>query len=188
MNINWNADRTATEWNELAAQLGQEQRRRSEQARESFERCDTDGFLSQWADQLGSAEAGCGIQLAENGGYTVTKVLLDAETGEIASTHAKWGDWGPYWVLNDAAANKAGKRFVNESQAQKLSTFQANMRKKGYTVGTAEVRGEVKIVGGGMGLAGAANCRAAIVPIVARLKDNDVRVIDRQRPPYRFEN
>lgn len=182
--VNWNTDRTDAEWDALADELQASMKAEYERAHESFERCDTDGFVSQWASRLGGDADGAAVELCKRRGLTTVSVLLDAETGEIASTHHAWGQYGAYWVLNDAAAEKAGKRFVNESRASKQATFVKNMLAKGFKVGTAEVRAEVKIVGGGTGLSGAVNCRAAVVPLVSRLKANDVKIVDTELPPW----
>lgn len=181
---NWAADRTDAEWDALAEEMRAAARQSAERRSESYERCDTDGFVSQWAHGLDAHAAATAIELCEARGLTRCSVLLDAETGEIASTHYKWGDYGPYWVLNDAAAEKAGKRFVNESRAERRATFVKNMAKKGFVVGTAEVRAEVKIVGGGTGRSGAVNCRPAVVPLVSHLRENRITITDRTQPHW----
>lgn len=182
--INWDATYTDAEWDAMAESLRASMKAQYDAAVKSFERCDTDGFLSQWASRMTGDADGAAVELCKARGLTTVSVLLDIETGEIASTHHKWGDFGPFWVLNDAAAEKSGKRFVNESQAQRKATFLKNMAAKGFKVGTAEVRAEVKIVGGGTGIGGAVNCRAAVVPLVSRLKAYDVVVTDTELPPW----
>jgi len=182
--LNWAADRTDAEWDALAAEMRAAAAEQAARRAASWESCDTDGFVSQWASGLDSHASACAVELCEARGLTICSVLLDAETGEVASTHYKWGDYGPYWVLNDAAAEKAGKRFINESRAEKRATFVKNMAKKGFVVGTAEVRAEVKIVGGGTGLSGAVNCRPAVVPLVSHLREGKIRITDRTQPHW----
>ena len=55
--------------------------------------------------------------LAENGGTIIVTALFNLD-GTIASTHHGYGQWGAYWVLNDAAAalyglNKAIDEYAN---------------------------------------------------------------------------
>ena len=51
--------------------------------RESFQRCDTDGFLSQWASSCGAEKARAEADLADNGGLSAFPVLVDIETDKI---------------------------------------------------------------------------------------------------------
>jgi hypothetical protein len=73
-----------------AAQLAEIERleasskRSYEAAEESFQRCDTDGFLSQWALQSSSSVDNANIRILKNGGYVAVRVLCDAE-GNIVS-------------------------------------------------------------------------------------------------------
>lgn len=60
--------------------------RELEKERESFERCDTDGFLSQWCHQLTSRKESWKHDIMIHGGTYVFPVLIDTRTGEIVST------------------------------------------------------------------------------------------------------
>ena len=133
--------RTAEEWREQA-------RASRKRSADSFERCDTDGFMSQWASDLTAREYELKAELAETGAWTYARALFDAETGEVASTHVADGQWGLYWVLNDAATAKYGKRFLNESKAATSEKRAAAMRKKGFTVGKVKVAAYVAMTGG----------------------------------------
>lgn len=53
---------------------------------ESYERCDTDGFLSQWALQVGAQKERVKHRLAEHGNHDVFRVLYYKDTGKLAST------------------------------------------------------------------------------------------------------
>jgi hypothetical protein len=145
-------------------------------AAESFDRCDTDGFVSQWAHNLTGDENRLKAELAENGGKTVTTALFLLD-GRIASTHSAQGDYGTYWVLNDVAAAVVGKRFVSTSNAAKAKTRKANNAKKGITVGSVSVDGYATIVGSGKGLSGALSCRAVVRPSVDALKAGDYTIV-----------
>jgi len=64
----------------------QESRDRIAQREESFDRCDTDGFVSQWVHGLGSAKAQKEAEIALHGGMAAFRCLVDLETGELRST------------------------------------------------------------------------------------------------------
>lgn len=90
---------------------------------DSFERCDTDGFLSQWADGLGSQREEVNAEIAAEGGYALFPCLFDKATGQplrCAQKPSKFG--GSYWLLGDEEAEKYGRRFVpfgSRSRVQK---------------------------------------------------------------------
>lgn len=61
-------------------QRAEESRRREE---ESFQRCDTDGFVSQWCHSITANDADRSAELADQANLSVFKVLVDVETGEV---------------------------------------------------------------------------------------------------------
>lgn len=85
---------------------------------ESFERSDTDGFLSQWASGLSAQESSAKAELAAAGGMIETQALFLLD-GTVASTHETRGRYGYSWVLNDTAAAVLGRRFLSTSSARK---------------------------------------------------------------------
>lgn len=125
------AGKTADEWKALA------QAARTESAA-SWERSDTDGFMSQWAnDEMARRYDFC-AELAETGGrITVSAAfLLD---GTVASFDYREGDYGWYYLINDAAKAVTGVRFFSPSAARKAKTRAANNAKKGFSEGTVSV-------------------------------------------------
>lgn len=58
---------------------------RLEEKRKSFERCDTDGFLSQWASGVCSDKDLEQAAILRNGGHALFPVLVDKETGEVVA-------------------------------------------------------------------------------------------------------
>lgn len=161
--------KTADEWRVVAAAS----RKRSA---DSFERSDTDGFLSQWAGDMSASEADLKADIAEANGMIDVEALFLAD-GRIASTHYGNGDFGPYWRLNDTAALVYGKRFFNPSQAGKSATRRRNNAKKGFTIGTIRVAAYVTLSGGGKGLSGALSVRPVALPDVDALKSGDFVVV-----------
>jgi hypothetical protein len=57
-----------------------EWRRREE---ESFQRCDTDGCVTQWCHAISARDADYSAGLEDNGNLSVFKVLVDSSTGEV---------------------------------------------------------------------------------------------------------
>lgn len=120
------------------------------EAAESFERCDTDGFLSQWAKGLTSRQRELEAQLIENGGVTTMlgPVTADGQPVRFRDVQTRYGR---KWLVldgNDEALAWLDPHAVN------LSTY----RKKGYSLGRYEVKGIAKVVG-----SHATNCQAVIV-------------------------
>lgn len=145
-------------------------------AAESFDRCDTDGFLSQWADGISAQRKRAEADLMEAGGTAEFTALFHLD-GTVASTHSAYGQWGQYWVLNDAAAERYGKRFYSPSKAMDEKRRDANDAKKGFHVGTIRCSARVDIVANGTGLAGAASARVAVLPNVTALRAGEYVVV-----------
>lgn len=166
--------KTADQWREEAAESN---RRRNE----SWDRCDTDGFVSQWAHQMGEGENHLKAQLAEQNGMTETRALFDLDGNLIPAVHG-WSDFGEYFIILDAEGNKditrGRKGFFNPSQAEDDDKARAADAKKGFFVGTVRVPAITKIVGGGKGLAGAASCYPAIVPASKTITADTAEIVD----------
>lgn len=110
-------------------------RRHAGQAADSFDRCDTDGFLSQWADGQMRLFHLAWAQLVEEGGTVDTWALFDLQ-GNLVSVNHGWseGRYGSreYYRLGDGT-------FFNPSQAKKPARRNAANRAKGFTVGSVRV-------------------------------------------------
>jgi len=167
---------TAEEWRAKAR--GSEQRRA-----ESWERSDTDGFMSQWASGLMAQEYEECADLAEKDGMTTTPALFFADTGEVASTHLNDGRWGQYWVLNDKATAFFGKRFLNRSNAESPAKRRDAMVKRGFTVGRVKVAGHVQMRG-----ANVTSVRPVTLPVVEELKGGNYEVLTTDVGPEGREN
>lgn len=131
--------RTAAEYREMAA-------RSRKASADSWERSDTDGYLTQWACDSVAREYDVLADLVENGGKVEAQALFFLD-GTLASADRRHNDYGYYWLLNDEAAERFGKRFVSESNARKASTREKNYAKKGFAIGT--VKGDGVVVSGG---------------------------------------
>ena len=89
---------------EIARQLKSKQ--------DSWERSDTDGFLSQWASGIGADRDANQRTIHENGGCALLSILVDRETGTRVEAWQGKGEWGSYWKLkSDTDAARYGARF-----------------------------------------------------------------------------
>lgn len=70
---------------------------------ESFDRCDTDGFLSQWAHQMKSQEYAVAAAIADNGGYADFPALFDL-AGNIVPAKMVTTKFGTRWLVLDSWA------------------------------------------------------------------------------------
>lgn len=156
--------KNAAQWREYAQSL-------SRSSAESFERSDTDGYLSQWALDRSADLAMKKARLAENKGLTVTDALFDLD-GNLISTHRGWGEYGPWWKLTPEAAERMGRTFISPSQAMDPKRRRENNRKKGVTVGMVKVPGQAKTVGQDM-----ISLRAVIQPDIDALKAGNFEVV-----------
>ncbi len=140
--------------NDLAAQadtLRAEATQHDRDAFDSFERCDTDGFLSQWASRLTADKKRLEADLIEAGGVMTIlgPVTADGEPVRFKTVDTRYGR---KWLVlddNDDAVAWLDPYAVN------LSTY----RKKGYNLGRYEVKAIAKIAG-----SHATNCTAIITP------------------------
>lgn len=126
MNTNATNKYTADQYHAMAQQC------RTERA-ESWERCDTDGFLSQWANQRMESTYLYAASIAENG-YTVERCSIFNLDGELMQAEQRHGEYGAYWFMFQVEGKG---RFFSESMAQNRKTAVKNNAKKGYYVGTS---------------------------------------------------
>lgn len=78
---------------------------------DSFDRCDTDGFLSQYSHQLHYQLYMAQAQIAEDGGLSPARRLF-VKAGPEVEAKLIDGQYGPCWLLSDAEAEKYGRRFI----------------------------------------------------------------------------
>lgn len=119
---------TADEWTEKARACTRE-------SYDSFERCDTDGFLSQWAnDTMASRYREC-ARIAETGGV-LKQIALFKDGVYVSEARNVKGRYGYVWVFDDEDGNAV---WLNESKARDASKRRDYFVKKhpGFTVGWA---------------------------------------------------
>lgn len=118
--------KTAAEWEQEAA----ESNRRSQ---ESWERSDTDGFLSQAASDAMARLYMLNARIARDGGTAEFRAIFDL-AGNLIQIHTSEGQYGDYWYNADADTNGA-PRFIRPSEARKGARRLATDEKKGFRVG-----------------------------------------------------
>lgn len=163
--------KTAEQWRAEAARQGQDRY-------ESQERCDTDGFISQWASGVSASEYELCAELAETDGWWEFMGLFDLEGNLLTAVECK-GDYGYYWLIKNPPATM-GKPFFRESNARKGSRRYANDTAKGVRLGTVRRKGYVTLRGSGTGLAGAMSVRAVVVP---DKYSDEVQIVDNGTEP-----
>lgn len=158
-------DTTSTEYLAKARQHEQD-------AIESFDRCDTDGFVSQWASGVMADKARLEAWLAARGGSDDFAALFDLDGNLVAAKliNTKYGlSWG---ILATDDPSSRVVRWVGACPKR-----ESTMRKKGFYEGTVRCPAHVTLSGSGTGLSGALTVR----PYTARNDrgfSRDVEIID----------
>jgi hypothetical protein len=127
-------------------------------AAESFDRCDTDGFVSQWASGITARLERAKADLADAGGLASFPALFDTD-GNLVPAKLVDGRYGMVWGLLPGA-DPSGRftGWFSPSGAAAAARRQATDARKGYQVGRVLAPAAATIMGSGTGLAGAASC------------------------------
>ena len=135
---------------------------------DSWERSDTDGFLSQWASEWTSRENDSKAAIAAAGGVASFTVLVD-KAGEVVADRSFGNRFGSYsWRLYAEAEEIHGRAFVptgENSRIQKSLGLHEESR-----LGWAHV----KLDGNGTGLSG----NVWLVTFPERDEDYKMTIID----------
>jgi hypothetical protein len=129
--------------------------RQREAERESFERCDTDGFLSQWAHSIGAQKDDLAAKILEQGGYARFPVLVDQDGEVVADREYRFANRAAPWktdIVWRVDEVRFGRRWVpagDRSRVQKALGLREESR--WFPAAAA-------ILGGGKGIAGASSC------------------------------
>ena len=107
------------------AELRGEAAAHEQEARDSFERCDTDGFLSQWANGLTASKKHMEASLIEKGGVADMMGLFDLDGNRVRAKIIT-GQYGLCWAFCDTNDKFIGK-FIS-AFPKRAST----MERKGY--------------------------------------------------------
>lgn len=138
------ADLTPEQLEQMAARCRQ-------QSQESFDRCDTDGFLSQWANDLTAQQYDAEAQLRRDGGQAEFTGLYDIATGARLPAKLVTTRYGTAWV------NVRTGQFFPYMPRRK-----ATLAKRGVEERRELAPARAVIRGSGKGLSGAATCRVIV--------------------------
>lgn len=137
-----------------AEQLNREADECFRREQESFERCDTDGFLSQWANNITGRLKREQARIAENGGKAKLPVLLEGRRRVRAKLID--GKFGYCWLLDSKEAEKFGRKFIPYGEDSRIQ------KSLGLRQGIHTIPAVAYIAGSGTGLSGAATCTVVI--------------------------
>lgn len=134
--------------NDTADRLRDEAAALDQAADASFERCDTDGFLSQWAFGIVAREKRAQADIAEAGGVATFPALVDATTGEWVPSKLIDGKYGTCWAILGPDGKFTGE-FVTAFPKRA-----ATMLRKGYRETRGVWPANARLASTGTGLSG----------------------------------
>ena len=139
---------TTTTSEALRAEAG----RHDQEAADSFDRCDTDGFVSQWAHGITGQKLRAQADIEDNGGYAAFPALYDLDGNRVPAKLID-GKYGLCWALITPGTDTFTGQFVKAFPKR-----EATMTGKGYREGHELAPARAVIAGSGTGLSGAASC------------------------------
>lgn len=132
-------------------------RQHEQNAIDSFDRCDTDGFVSQWASGVLAAEEHEKAYLAGNGGVEDFAALFDLH-GNLVAAKLVTTRYGLCWgILTTDDPNSRIAKFITAFPKR-----ESTMARKGFYEGTVRCPAHVSLAGSGTGLSGALSVRPCI--------------------------
>lgn len=156
VNPHFTDQQTRANLNEAARHLA-EAAQHEQNAADSWERSDTDGFVSQWASGVLAREARLNAELAAAGGVAEFPALFDLDGNLVAAKLVQLDDrYRPGWkiskwiVLADDDPNSSAVKWITAFPVRK-----STMTRKGYTEGYVKAPARVATGGSGRGLSGA---------------------------------
>jgi hypothetical protein len=133
-----------------------EARGNEEEKEASFQRCDTDGFLSQWANGIHASLCRLKAEVARMGGTAQFKGLYDRATGQrvravLVERYNKFSySYEDVWKVMDEAG-RAVQWVPAHKQGSRSKIFQL-----GYVERMERAPADAQIIGRGTGLSGTA--------------------------------
>lgn len=126
--------------------LRAEARAHEEEAFASFERCDTDGFLSQWASGLMAEQRRMEADLMENGG-TADFPALFTLSGEMVPARLMNTRYGTKFAVYASPAAALSRGDV-VAWVDPFPARESTLTRKGYRLGYVRVPARVEMRGG----------------------------------------
>jgi hypothetical protein len=131
---------------EVAAKIAQANAA-AKRGQDSWDRSDTDGFMSQWASGVVAEKHRMEAELIKKGGKAEFSALFDKDGNMVPAKRVNMPDrfnpgstktaWGVLSDPNDPSSPV--KEWINESSSSNMKTQEAYLAKKGYTMGTVRV-------------------------------------------------
>ena len=153
---------------ELAAAdaLTRKSGKHAQDAADSFERSDTDGFVSQWASGLNGDKAERNAELLRDGRHAQFRVLFDTVLDRVvsttvctfANTFAGFGTVSKWRVDDEECLQRVGRKFMptgSNSRVQKQAGLEERLH---WFPAVAILEG-----GGGRGMSGASSVCVVVV-------------------------
>jgi hypothetical protein len=146
-----------------AEALEAEAKRSRQRAEESFQRSDTDGFLSQWASNIGAEKDCANAAILRNGGCSTFPVLCDADGNVLATREHSFPDFNRPWLtvyrwkLPREYADKCGRKWVPVGEKSRVQ------KQLGLHEETRWFRAEARITTGNRKSTGLSGCANAYV-------------------------
>lgn len=131
-----------------ADQLRAEAAAHDAKAEESFERCDTDGFVSQWASGLSAQRAWRQADIEEAGGVAEFRGLYHGSRRVAAKLIRS--PYGVCWLLREDEVSRYGRKFVPAGDASRVQ------RQLGLSEELETAAAKAGFGGSGYGLSGQA--------------------------------
>lgn len=129
------------------AELRQQASMKNQEAIDSFERCDTDGALSQWASGLTARRLLLEADILERGGVSKFITLFTVE-GEFQPAVVIEGKYGKSWMILDAEGKRTGQYVTFMPKRRET------LAKKGFVEGYAMFPAKADYHEGSGGLVG----------------------------------
>lgn len=124
-----------------AQRLRQSALQNEREAEASFERCDTDGFLSQWASRISAEVDEKNAMILQNGGMMEFPAVFTLD-GKFQPAVRCVTRYGTAWSLTDASGTFLQPPVFLPFSPQRESTI----KNKGYTIGAVMRPAVAKIV------------------------------------------
>jgi hypothetical protein len=111
--------------NEKANELRQKAAELETRRNESFERCDTDGFVSQWASGLRAEELRTQAEIEENGGKATFWGLYEGDRRVIAKLISVTNPRTPWktnrvWLVDENDPVAVKRKFIPEGENSRV--------------------------------------------------------------------
>lgn len=132
-----------------------------QQARESFDRCDTDGFASQYASTLTGRLKRRQADILEHGGVATFHGLYEGD--RRVKAEIREGEFGYFWLLHpdeQDIIDRRGKRFVPYNRCKGNGRI---LKGLGLTERKELAPADAEMAGGGYGFSGMSGVYIATV-------------------------